>query len=52
MDLDKEILKGKADRAVVKRYISLSPISRIDNTILHQGHKMHKMGHKMLSVIT
>ena len=37
MDLDKEILQCKADRTAVKRYILLSPI---DNTILHQGHKM------------
>ena len=36
----KEILKCKADRTALKRYILLSPIFRIDNTILHQGHKM------------
>ena len=37
----KEILKCKADRTGVKRYILLSPIFWIDNTILHlQGHKM------------
>ena len=38
MDLDKEILKSKADRTAVKRYILLCPIFRIDNNILHQGH--------------
>ena len=36
----KEILKCKADRTAVKRYILPSPIFRIDNTILHQSHKM------------
>ena len=49
MDLDKEILKCKADRTAVKRYILLSPIFRIDNTILHQGHKMlSEYGNKRL----
>ena len=40
MDLDKEILKCKADRTDVKSYILVSPTFRIENTFLHQGHKM------------
>ena len=41
---DQRNLKCKADRTAVKRYILecilLSTIFRIDNTILHQEHKM------------
>ena len=35
-----EILKCKADGTAVKRYLLFSTIFQIDNTILHQGHKM------------